>query len=240
MFTSCSSDDNDSSSSVILPKTVKHTFTSYPEDNYTSTIVYNGNKIVSITDDDGSRQDFTYDGDVITKIIGYDIENGKDLKDNEVSYTYENGKLVTSSYAEVFSSEYPTGRYKGRNVYTHNSDGTVVKIESYSINTSTGVETKNNYSLVNTFENGNLVKITSTYQTDVFEYDSKNNPTKNILGLNLLLDEGYSVNNIIKHTSSQSTTVYKTEYVYDENGYPTKEIEYNNTGNVDQVTEFTY
>jgi hypothetical protein len=257
VLTSCSSDDNNSSDPItsILPKTVSYSYPSYPSDNSSSTVVYNGNKIVSIKDET-SRTDYTYSGDVIVKSIDYDTQSGKDVKDSEEIYTYVNNKLATSSYAESFSPEYPSGQYRGRSVYTYNSDGTVTK-ESYSTS-ETGVETKNSYVTVSTFVNGNLVKEVATdsepgsnnVRTDVYEYDSKNNPLKNVLGFNLLLDDARtcSANNVVKQTSTEiyeSSTygpdVYKSVYIYDTNGYPTKETIYKKDGTtVDEINEYGY
>lgn len=89
----------------------------------------------------------------------------------------------------------------------------------------------------------------STVYTHVYEYDTKNNPFKNILGFNLLLEyEDTSTNNVIKHTSSVSGSatpstplVYKKEYVYDANGYPTKATSYKADGTtVSEINEYTY
>lgn len=261
-LTSCSNNDNDTpnTASAILPKTSKYTDPDHPSENSTTTAVYNGNKIVSLKDEN-SRTDYTYDGNVIVKSVSYKIVDGKDVKNYEESYTYTNNKLATVTHADNFSTEYPTGEYKDKSVYTHNADGTV-KRESYDIDTTTGVETKDSYTYVNTFVNGNLVKAVATNgtilgsssyysHTDLYEYDTKNNPFKNILGFNLLMQgETSSLNNIVKHTSSSiygsgSDTsgpfVYKTEYVYDANGFPTKRTSYKEDGTtVNEINEFTY
>jgi hypothetical protein len=258
VLTSCSKDDDNTPdpATSILAKTVKNTNPSYPSENSSSTVIYNGNKIVSIKEE-SRRVDYTYDGNVIIKTTSYDIESGKDVKSFEISYTYANNKLAAYSYAENFTTQFPTGEYKGRSVFTHNSDGTV-KRESYSTNSTTGVETKDSYIYVSTFVNGNLVKEVGTdgipgsksVRTDVYEYDSKNNPLKNVLGFNLLLDNDgmSSVNNVVRHTSTEvygSSTygpdVYKTDYVYDANGYPTKGTVYKKDGTtVDEINEYTY
>ncbi|PWA07767.1 hypothetical protein [Flavobacterium laiguense] len=255
VLTSCSNDDTNSSdsASMILPKSVKYTSPSYPSDNSNATISYDGNKITSIKSEDG-RTDYTYDGNEIVKTIDYDDAG---IKDSEAIYTYTGGKLASYSHAENFTSKYPTGEYKTRTVYTYNSDGTI-KTLYYTTDVTTGVETKTNNERLSTISNGNLVKVVeinstpgSSVYTTVYEFDTKNSPTKNIAGFNLLVitDEGFgSINNIVKSTSSSvdgsnssNTNVYKTVYVYDANGYPTKETSYEKDGTtVDGITEYTF
>lgn len=258
VLASCSNDDNSTTDSVtsILPKTVIYTYPSYPSENSISTFVYNGNKIVSSKNEIG-RTDYTYDGNVIVKATGYVIVSGKDVKSYEGLYTYLNNKLTTYSYAEGFTAQFPEGQRRGRSVYTYNSDGTV-KRESYSTDTTTGIEYKGYFTTVSTFVSGNLVKAVTTSEapgsnyvsTDVYEYDSKKNPLRNVLGFNLLLDDKgkYSVNNIVKHTTSSvngpgvpGPYVYQTEYAYDTNGYPTKATVYQKDGvTIDGITEYIY
>lgn len=251
-ITSCSTNDNDSGTAetAILPKTVKFSKPDYPSENTTSTIIYTGNKLVNITDKE-RRTDFTYEGNVIVKMIEYDVTNGD--KEEEESYSYTNGKLTSTLYARNFTSKYPFGQYKGRYTYTYNLDGTVKK-ETYSINAATGVESKDDYSEIYTFQNGNLVKLVATDQssglssvrTSLYEYDAKNNPLKNVLGYNLLIDTGdCSVNNLTKHSYSYSGNAasysYKTVYEYNDKGYPTKATLYMQDGvAVSEIMEYSY
>ncbi|UTN06224.1 hypothetical protein L0669_09965 [Flavobacterium bizetiae] len=258
-FASCSSDDNNTENAedTILPKTLKYTDIAFPSENANYTFKYNGNKIVSTTDEFG-RTDYTYDGDLIVKEVNYDTESvkGKDIISDQTTYTYANGKLVSSSYAEAFSTAYPDGQYRNRRVFTHNADGTI-KVERYQTNAKTGVEEKSNYVEVLTFANGNLVKSVETNTefntsfTAVYEYDTKNNPLKNILGFSLLKDhsegEGSlsSVNNVVKYTASYSvnneSSVYKRELTYNEKGYPVKNTAYKNDGiTIARTNEYTY
>jgi len=87
----------------------------------------------------------------------------------------------------------------------------------------------------------------SYYENDysyVYEYDTKNNPRKNVLGLSLLLeDEDSSVNNVVKQTSTSgsganirtSTTTYT--YTYNANNYPTEMVRnYQSGTSVETVT----
>ncbi|KFF18811.1 hypothetical protein [Flavobacterium hydatis] len=258
---SCSSDDNNddavNSVDVILPKMVKYTDIDYPAENSSKTIIYNGNKLVSVSNE-GLRADYTYEGNFIVKEITYNIVNGKDSKRYEISYKYSDGKLASTSAIENFTAEFPYGQYNRRYVYTHSVDGTVTK-ESYSTNSQTGIEEKSNYSELLTFVNGNLVKMVETdispsgnyVRTSIYEYDTKNSPLKNVLGFNLLLDEDLSsANNLVKHTYSSvygtdsqisGPYTYITSYEYNADGYPTKVVLYKQGGtSVNEINEYTY
>ncbi len=255
VLASCSKDDTNSSDAapLILPKTMKYTFPSQTDENSFYTFVYNGNKIVSIKSEI-NRVDYTYNGNVIVKSTSYNTNSGKDLKNNEFVYTYANNKLATSSNVLGIVTQYPVGQYKWRNVYSYNIDGTI-KQESYNTNIETGIENKSNSVNVSTFVNGNLVKLVSTdtslganyVSIQIVEYDSKNNPSKNILGFDLLLDNEseYSTNNIVKKTTTttgswSSESSFKREYIYDTNGYPTKITSYNSDGTPSVIIEYTY
>lgn len=251
-ITSCSSNDDDSgkTKTAILPKTVKYTNPAYPEENNTATFTYDGNKIVSIVSNN-NKTEYTYDGNKIIKEADYDIVDSKATKTYEVVYSYNLEKLTSVAYAENFTSQFPTGQYKGRSVYTYNTDGTINK-ESYSTNATTGIETKNSYLEVLTFQNGNLIKKVDSQTasepvyvtTRLYEYDTNNNPSKNILGFSLLLDQDEAdVNNLLKHTdtSTSGTYVYKTTYEYNSDGYPTKKTEFRTDGTtINSTTEYTY
>jgi hypothetical protein len=260
VLSSCTSSSDDSfitdpaPVSMILPKSVIdfQPYSSYQKYS-TSTISYDGNKIKSIKDGD-NRTDYVYDGNnQIVKIT--EFENG--VKDEERTYTYANGKLASSYYTLHDIPEYPTsGQFKFRSVYTYNSDGTIKKVV-YDIDPTTGAETKSSYESLSTITNGNLAKVVVTdvksgsVHTDVYEYDTKNNPYKNITGANLLVidEEKFGSNNrltassLFSHVSGSSKYEDKIDYEYNTDGYPTKAIfyyDYNNDKNVNRITEYTY
>ncbi len=267
VLASCSNDKDDNSIdsvddsvgdiSVVLPKILKYTDIENLSENATYISTYDGNKILNIKDEAG-RTDYTYDGNFIVKEINYDTESipGKDVISDVTVYSYVNGKLVESSYTEAYSTDFPNGQYKRRTVFTHNTDGTV-KSEVYSTDYTTGIEIKSAYVELLSYTNGNLVQSVQTNSehngvfTATYEYDTKNNPLKNILGFSLLIDhsegEGSrsSVNNTVKYTASYSinaeANVYKRELVYDANGYPVKIISYKNDGTTEnRIDEYTY
>nr|WP_294783185.1 hypothetical protein [uncultured Flavobacterium sp.] len=240
-LTSCANDvvEVKDKSKVILPKTIKYT-NSVGSSEFT--INYNNNKIVSIVGKN-ERTDYTYEGNFITKEIKYNTTGGKKVKLTEYSYSYSNGKLASTNFAKRFSDQFPNGDYKERSVYTFNADGNAV-VKSYYTDLSSE-ENKNERELetvVLSFDNGNLIKKVSELsllsglhyaETRVdeykYEYDTNNNPFKNVLGFDLLMKDVF-VNNVIKTTISSvlpngsylNTDTTKTNYIYNVNGYPTK------------------
>ncbi|MGA9636930.1 hypothetical protein [Flavobacterium sp.] len=236
-FTSCTSNDETSQNhdTSILPKTIIY---SEGANSDTTTLSYNGNKIQEITHASGYKSIYTYTDDLITNVTSY---KGPTI-DNTHDYTYENGKLTSD--LNVNYSQNTTQTYKLKSVFTHNNDGTILE-ERYNVDSKTGAETKNGNSEMYTFTNGNLTKqistSTSTYfdgiksttttytYTYIFEYDDKNNPSINILGLNKIeFFDNASKNNINKIiiterttngvvTSSEPTVIYYTTSYNDTN-----------------------
>ncbi len=178
-FGSCTNDDN-SDTNLILPKAMVHK----DKNNnayQTTTFTYDANKIVSVSNENRLIR-FTYDGDEIVKEIEYNKYDGKEIKYSETAYSYSNDslKIVTTEEAKY--------------VYRNNEDGTIKK-EAYDFDDKTGKELKTGKNEVLTFINGNLIKIVSDWEhepyvtTCRYDYDTNNNAFKNVLGLNLLLDQ---------------------------------------------------
>lgn len=190
---------------------------------------YSGNMLVNKDYNNGIIEKITYSGKEIIKIEH--IIGGSNV-DFVTEYTYQDGKLV-----------YLINTYSNGNIskieYAYNTDNTVF-YEKYIINNS--VEFKEREGTY-TFEKGNLVKnVYTTYFpndfptsgslfTDIYEYDSKNNPFKDVLGYSLLLvDENnfpISVNNVTKRTHIDADKIYYENpyfytysYSYDSNGFP--------------------
>lgn len=243
---SCTSEENsDSEDKSILPKTISYVYPNiYLGTNTKSTLSYNGNKIVSSIDEN-SKTIFTYTGDIITKQEVFDVDQqGKETKTDEVVYTYENGKLKTRIFREGITAQYPDGEYIAKTVYSHASNGTISYI-NYLVDKNTKLETKDNEGIL-TYENGNLIKHQMARGIYVYEYDSKNNPLKNILGFNLLLNEISEIgkNNVVKTTFNSSlnsnTATYLTNYIYNDKDYPTRQTSYSGGGSIEYEIEFTY
>jgi hypothetical protein len=231
VLTSCSNDDdsNDASTANLLKEVT------YIEGSYTSSskITYDGNKVVQIVSG-ADKTVYTYTGNLITK--EEEFAGGNNI-DSKVEYSYENNKLKTAVSTEISGSE----TYKSKNVYTYNSDGTV-NYKRYNVNVTTGAETLSSSGKY-TYLNGNVVKNEDAAgYSSTYEYDTKNNPTKNILGFDKLLDEEFSVNNIVKRTSAYNGTNPTTstnEYDYNTDGYPTEQRSFYN-GGANGITKYSY
>jgi len=219
LLTSCSSDDNesnDNTDAVLLKKTI---ITDSEGDAVTSIYAYDGNKIVSIVDDSGDANEYyTYTGNLITK-LEYRFPDGSIDQVNTYTYNAE-GKLVT------FVRTQPN--YVHKEVFTYNADGTVTA-ESYSGDS----ESELMEGTVNTikFVNGEVSEIISpdaSNEEHVYTYDTKNNPMKNVIGMDKIAfidGEGNGVKfNILTDTSEDELWTNST-FTYNDNGYPTKEVD---------------
>ncbi|CAM3609187.1 DUF4595 domain-containing protein [Flavobacterium chungbukense] len=240
----------------VLPKTISFQPKSSNEKEklQTSTFVYNGNKIVSVSCvayNKIMKTVFTYEGNFITKTEGF--------MDNQlittIKYTYNNDKLKESIL--TLPSANSDSDFYVKDVFTHNPDGTVSYVRFREHKPDTAEDEK-----ILSFSNSNLDKITTKYNGEApyykysyqYKYDNKNNPLKNITGLNLIMLEGtlynghdmpngdfgindFGLNNITEKITSisskndTSTYVEKFNYTYDKNGYPltksSDESEYN-------------
>ena len=239
VMTSCSSDDDSNSVDPVTSALVKKTVSTGMDGDRTSLITYNGNKIVSIVINNVYKTNFTYTGDVITKVESLDEKN---VVDYVAEYTYANGKVV--SFTEKEAGE----PYTSKTNYTYNSDGTV-SFSEISINATTGAVEDDGTGKY-TFKDGNLIKMVNSYvngsesSVTTYEYDTKKNPYNNILGYNLLLDneESGSINNSVKRTSVSvsGTYVYATTFLYDGNNFPTEEKSFDSTGKLENTIQYFY
>lgn len=199
----------------------------------TTTLNYNGNKIVNIDKADAFLE-FYYIGDLITKIV--ELTKATSHK-STLEYSYSEGKLTKI----ISSDNYVIN-------YVHNNDGTVSyeKWTKYSNN----LEVKNYFGILY-FQNENLVKdeITigdagsgiSVKKSVSIGYDSKNNALKNILGFDKLLDfskiissnneivgtETSSVKDIDDDQVVSSIKRIDSKYQYNPNGYPVEIVSEN-------------
>ncbi|KAF2082837.1 hypothetical protein [Flavobacterium sharifuzzamanii] len=255
VFNSCSNEELSPSENTILPKTLKTIYPNSPSENYDTNFIYDGNKIVCITNKNGKR-DYEYDGNHIMKETVYSFYKGIETKDSETLFTYENDKLKT---ATKLVSDKAT-----KYVYHYNDDGSI-NIETYNLYSDAEKESKKTEKEVITIVDGNIVK--SEYNSgddyDVisivkYEYDTSKNAFKNIMGLNLLLNQfsldyetslssnnnmkRYYVNNIQGPLSNKIFEPHwlKMEYEYDKKGYPTKKTTYDYTEEIKEVNVYVY
>lgn len=251
LLISCSDSENASSpqENLFFPKTITTTFPDFPQDNTKLTLTYDANKIISIVDAT-SKTKFTYDGNLIVKQETFNIETQElETIKRRIVYEYENGKLKLKITTSNFDSSHPNGDYIRKEVYTYKSDG-IISYSQIDIRPETNIETKRGD--VNlTYKSGNLIKMEEINidpnipnTVFAFEYDNKNNPLKNILGFNFILNE-YSINNVVKETVNgrfgSSEAVYNSTYIYNTNDYPTKFTSFTADGKTPEyITEYTY
>jgi len=217
---SCSKDGESTSdsTSLILPKKINYIEnTSNDKVGKDTYFTYNGNKIVSDIYDGKSKNIYTYTGDFITKVESFDYAKLTYTMD----YSYTNGKLTSVTEKET---SYPSVTTN----FIHNTDGTVLYSSIYGKGKLT-------------FKDGNLIEDASENNgTETYEYDTKNNPFKNVLGVSLLLynykESGAHLNtaknNYIKRTDKYNgiISVLSTSIItYNSNGYPIVDSE-NNEG----------
>ncbi|URC14658.1 DUF2207 domain-containing protein [Flavobacterium sp. B183] len=237
ILASCSSNVESAvnAENVLLPMTEKYTNASYPEDSSTVTYAYDGNKITSLTYDNGSAVVFTYTGNLITKAVYTETYEGT-THTSTTTFTYENDKLKSTLKVNSGNSLHK------KRTYTYNADGTISTI-TLLINPQTLEETEDSSSILTLDVNGNIIKQGSDGFTTVVEYDTKNSPFKSILGYSSLLDSDVfdqdvnSSNNLTKVTDisgdgSQDINTYVNTYNSD--NYLTKSV------NGSETKEYTY
>ncbi len=246
VLTSCSNDDspaNPSDSSNVLIK--KIIIESIKEGTTEINFTYDGKKLV---EQKGSgyfnyTKRFYYTGDLITR---YEMIWGP--KSTFVTdLTYEKGKLKTLyGNRNYILTGLP---YIQKKTYTYNLDGSVsFVIDEIDKDTHEILSSRTGRL---TYVNGNMVKDQrfddpTGYLSMTLDYDTKNNPFKNIIGLNLVLgyyDSDFSVNNVSKLTTNgiySSPWSVSYVYEYDENNFPTVAKHFDDKGNVYQTTKYFY
>ena len=171
-------------------------------DRLKSTIVYKGDKIVSIREEDREITEYEYreDGKLLYSKKTYPAPNYVEQVDRYYSYTKSGEVTVDQRY------KYNDGSGLNTTIVYTLKNGNISKRE----------EKTNRYGSTN---------ITTT----IFEYDNKKTPFRNVRGLSALhLEEGYAVgtNNVtrMEQTINGTKNVTNISYEYNADGYPTKRI----------------
>ncbi|MBC7641422.1 MAG: hypothetical protein H7174_03650 [Flavobacterium sp.] len=234
MIVGCSKNDNvvgiGAQSNLVLLKKIESIGTYSNAVFQTGILTYDGNKLLEFNST-GYKEIYTYSGNLITKIVAYDGNNISQTSE----FTYLNGSLST------YISNTERFRYYSKTTYTNNPDGTISYIEKSIHKQNLDEQINKTGSL--TFVNGNLIKDEYTssqssnviYSADVYEYDNKNSPFKNILGFDKLYQEVGGQKNLLtrtfitKYLDSNNVTVTDTningfyEYLYNSQDYPTQQ-----------------
>lgn len=188
------------------------------DQNITTNLIYNGNKVVSTNSNDGMSEKFTYSGNLITKIEHFFYD---DLDQRNIYAYNSDGKL------ETFISLAPTMGNGKKVTFVNNSDGTT----SYSkfIGNLTSQTTLQETGKI-FYTNGEITKIESISGTMTiiqnFTYDEKNNPFKNCIGFSAISFANFQVNgksrNVLTYSSSLTLNNFSAtySYTYDNNNFP--------------------
>lgn len=230
-------DDQNTDTTPVLP--IKITF-----NGETSTVKYDGSKIVSIVSDinAGNKMLFTYNQDIVTNIKSYDDNKLA----SEANYSYAGGQLVSAS---VIDNTSPMS-YTTTLGFTYISNTSVKVVKKVSYN-----QTQYTLNLVYTLNNGFVSKYTGngsglengqpvTYEeSGTFTYSDKNAIFKNVTGFDKILTSGvifyelfsniksniltYKVETSFKHASGSGKiwTYYKNTTTYNNGNYPIKEVQ---------------
>ena len=184
---SCSNDDTSAVETPIDSNTIllKKMIVSDGSEVITTTITYDGKKIIKSQSDNGENSLFTYSGDNITKIEYFSAPNILDYTEN---YSYDStGRLI--QFTDI------DGSVGTKETYVYNANGTV-SLTIFSGNNVTQNTTVATGTI--TLQNGEVISRTEIYSfgqnTFTCNYDTKNAPFKNAIGFGktcLKDDEGF-------------------------------------------------
>lgn len=217
ILTSCSSDDaqptnpgTNPDEGVLLKKSIE----TGPDGVITAIYNYEGTKLLNITYSDGSKDVYTYDSfmNVISDIEEYDENNNLVASS---SFTYDGFGRLISMHDSVWAT-----------TYTYNEDGTISFTRGQ--NFQYGVIYDNKVSTYTVHPWGG----SDTMLWDNYEYDDKNDPLKNVMGMDrLAIAYGYpkhfgnnlTNNYTTREDGSFNQQLYTASFTYNSQGYPVTE-----------------
>lgn len=217
MFTSCSGDDTQTTTSAEGTTLLKKIISTSEDGTVTTTNYnYDGNKIISLINSNGTSSFYTYTGNMITKIK----TTKNNIATNETLIEYNSSNQKTS-YTSL--DIYPNFVMGMKELYTYNQNGTITAkqysgdAESQTIFGATDTITINENSILHNWMDLDLYTHT---------FDTKNNPLKNILGFIEYTYPHYDGNhNLLTADARPTRTDYIFTYTYNSNNYPTTSIE---------------
>jgi hypothetical protein len=225
LFVSCTDEDDSSFIENSPPILVKKIITK----NIDNTIFditeneYLGNKIIKSTSQNGDKIFYTYIGELISKIEIKDVSNNLKV---EYLYSYENNKLTQSLY------KLPNENICEKRLYSYGSNNNVsfVYYKGDLITQNILYKSGTIVILNNEVKSINVDDFTDSSNKVVnYIYDEKNNPQKNILGIDKLNVELDRAGGAFQNTFSFDTTINNgitffsnNSLEYDANNYPIK------------------
>ncbi|MFV8268373.1 hypothetical protein ACNQGP_00365 [Flavobacterium sp. GT2N3] len=265
VLSSCSSDSSKSDMPIMPPSVLVKKIIELDKNGKemsTTDFVYNGNKIVSevIAKKDLSvvgnvgflykyKTEYTYTGNLITSIkVKNSIAQDKLVLKTDFLYD-SNEDLISSTREQYFDT------FKGilRLVYSK-LEANAVTCKMYSSDSRDNIETKIWEGKFSFDANKNIIKsefLDASFLFGSFEYDTKSNPKKGILGLNKIMFQEipplytasalqyhlHKFNNVLKSNISGFSPKFN-QYTYNTTGYPIEMTEYYifNGNNIHDVT----
>jgi len=238
MLTSCSEDESVqvlpvSQNEILLKQTIHSS-------GLVMDYAYEGNKLMSIINNQGDTTTFTYTEDLLTRI---------DKIYNDVSGNPQTLFIILEYNPNNTLSNY----------IKYEADG--VTSRRFELTYNAGYYTKDTYwgdytsqlllytSRMFYLQEGNVVRSLEVEEEYVYTYDNKNAPLKNILEVDVfsilendvLFKSGYSVNNIISYTHAEMVVIsyYSpvTNYTYNSNDYPETSTTIHEQGTANEWTE---
>lgn len=253
VLSSCSSDSSKSDTPTMPPSVLVKKIIELDKNGKemsTTDFVYKGNKIVSevIAKKDLSvvgnigflynfKTEYTYTGNLITSIkVKNSIAQDKLVLKTDFLYD-SNEDLISSTREQYFDT------FKGILKLVYNKlDANTVTCKMYSSDSKDNVETQIWEGKFSFDANKNLIKsefLDASFLFGSFEYDTKSNPKKGILGLNKIMFQEipplynasalryhlHKFNNVLKSNISGSFPKFN-QYTYNAIGYPSEMKEY--------------
>ncbi|MDV6168805.1 hypothetical protein R1T16_10245 [Flavobacterium sp. DG1-102-2] len=241
---SCSDDDSNSTqTNVKLTKVIETDM----EGTLTSTLIYNGNKLVQINSSDGTKNIITYTGDLITEETFTGPSNEIIWK---YIYQYNSQNQLVTYYELDYEDSYNT-----KTTYVHNSNGSIsfteydsedFDLNSFTEKSAEGTITDDTY-INKMFSPNGTVTYIDTYS---YTYDGKNYPLKGITGYDKIgfagTDGGkkHGIQNVISQSytpqgSTQAVVETTTTYTYNGDNFPLTQVE-TSVGNPQSNTTTQY
>jgi hypothetical protein len=216
----------------LLSKVTKIT----PTDSLTMSYAYDGYRLKSVTWSTGYIEVYIYDGNRIQKKEGYKNNILADTK----TYNYTADKL-SSIVEQEHSGQWKTIVTQ----FSYNTNGQIGYVQTYSrlIYGQMTLETTYTGNIFLTDSNVSKVEYTVSYGNvsksgfTSYSYDSSNNPFKNIVGFENLIQVAansaaiYSGNNIAVSKNSEITDYGKVTYDYNSKNFPVKSVRSVHDGN---------
>ena len=231
MMTSCSEDDTSSTTPVEDNTLVKKTITTTESGQVTATYSYEGTKLKNITFDNNAIIEYTYTGNLITRIKTTQDDFFDPSEDyiTEMLYEYDtNNRKIKETF--VLPNE------RRITIYGYLENGSITR--SLSMYNSNGDLTYQKSDTVSYSENAiNFIDLNS-----VHTYDTKNHPLKNITGWKEVTSPVNYLNGHNRLTSGTpgSGIGLSYTYTYNENNYPTMSIETDTFGTEPKTTTVQY